>query len=89
MHDNLRPSSKSDQNDGTLYLEIKDLPPHSSIREDDIEIYLRHITYAEKINKLINKWVAGLKWMPLSNRYDIFDQMVDKYFQIRENNLDV
>lgn len=88
MHDNLRPSSKSDQNDGTLYLEIKDLPPHSSIREDDIEVYLRHVTYAGKINKLVNKWLARLKWLSLTKRFEIFDKMVDKYFQIREKNLE-
>lgn len=80
MHPELRPSSKSGQNEGTLYLEIKDLPPHSSIREDDIEVYLRHITYSEKINKMVNKWLARLKWMPLSKRFEIFDKMIDKYF---------
>ena len=71
-----------------MYLEIKDLPPHSSIREDDIEVYLRHVTYAGKINKLVNKWLARLKWMPLSKRFEIFDKMADKYFQIREKNLE-
>lgn len=49
------------------------MPPHSSIREDDIEVYLRHVTYAEKINKLLNKWLARLKWMPLTKRFEIFD----------------
>jgi len=64
------------------------LPPHSSIREDDIEVYLRHVTYASKINKLLNKWLARLKWMPLSKRFEVFDKMVDKYFQIRDKNLE-
>ena len=37
-----RPTSKSNKNEGTLYVEIKDLPPLSCIRSDDIEVFLRH-----------------------------------------------
>lgn len=83
----LRPTSKAKKNEGTLYVEIKDLPAQSCIRSDDIEIYMRHVTYADKINKLVNKFIARLKWLPLSQRYDVFESVVGKYFAIREENI--
>lgn len=87
MHPELRPTSKAKQNEGTLYVEIKDLPPQSAIRSDDIETYLRHITYTNKINKLVNKFMARLKWIPICNRYQIFENMVTNYFEIRDSNI--
>jgi hypothetical protein len=41
----LRPTSRSKQSDGTLYVEIKDIPPQSALRSDDFEVYLRHTSY--------------------------------------------
>jgi hypothetical protein len=80
----MRPTSKAKKNEGTLYVEIKDMPAQSSIRQDDIEVYMRHVVYEGKINKLVNKFMARLKWMPLSERFDIFESSVAKYFKIRE-----
>ena len=87
LHPELRPTSKAKKNEGTLYVEIKDLPAQSCIRSDDIETYMRHITYDNKINKLVNKFIARLKWLPLSRRYDVFESVVHKYFAIREENI--
>lgn len=84
MHPELRPTSKAKQNEGTLYVEIKDLPAQSAIRQDDLETYMRHLTYSNKINKLMNKFLARLKWIPLCNRYEIFEKMVTSYFEIRD-----
>lgn len=36
---------------------------------------MRHVTYANKANKLSNKFIARLKWLPLSKRYKIFKEM--------------
>ena len=80
----LRPTSRAKKNEGTLYVEIKDLPPHSCIREDDFEVYSRHLTYANSVNKLVNKFMARLKWLPLAKRFDMFDKMVKKYFEQRQ-----
>ena len=52
-----------------------------------METYMRHMTYTNKINKLINKFLARLKWIPLCNRYEIFEKMVTSYFAIREKNI--
>jgi hypothetical protein len=84
MNPDLRPSSKSKKGDSTLYVEIKDLPAQSVIRQDDIEVYLRHTCYNLKINKHMNKVLSGLKWLPMTQRFEIFDEMVKRYFETRE-----
>jgi len=80
MNPELRPSSKSKKTGSTLYVEMKDLPPQSVIRKDDIEVYLRHTVYSLKINKLVNKFMSAQKWVPLTNRFEIFEQAVKGYF---------
>mgnify|MGYP006091531913 CR=1 FL=1 len=87
LHPELRPTSKAKKNEGTLYVEIKDLPAQSAIRADDIEVYLRHVAYAGKINKVVHKFLARLKWMPMCSRFEIFEAVADRYFFIREENL--
>lgn len=84
LQPDLRPTSRSQQSDGTLYVELKDIPAQSCIRQDDIEVYLRHVTYASKINRLSNKFIARLKWMGVSRRYDVFDSMVAGFFDRRK-----
>ena len=32
--------------------------------------------------------MAALKWIPMSQRFEIFDGMVKKYFMIRDNNIE-
>jgi len=87
LQPDLRPTSRSKQNDGTLYVEIKDLPAQSCIRADDMEVYLRSTTYTGKVTKMVNKFLARLKWLPLARRFDIFDCMVKKYKDIRAENI--
>ena len=50
---------------GTLYVENKELRAQSIIREDDIEVYLRDVTYRNKCSKVINKFMSRLKWSVL------------------------
>ena len=82
-----RPSSMSRRSGGTLYVEIKDIPPQSAIRSDDLEVYMRHTAYSLKINKLVNKFIARLKWVALTQRFDIYDAAVTAYFDLRRVNL--
>ena len=79
-----RPNTKAKEG-GSLYVENTELvsilyfisyidiqEPISSLRRDDIEVYLRTVTYEQKISKLVSKFLARLKWMPLYKRYEIF-----------------
>jgi hypothetical protein len=38
---------------GTLYVENKNLKAQSLIREDDIEVYLRGVSYKNKVGRLV------------------------------------
>jgi hypothetical protein len=68
-------------------VENVDLDPVSSIRMDDIEIYLRQVTYEQKINKLVNKFLTRVKWIPLTKKFEIFNESVIAYNKIKEGNL--
>lgn len=59
----------------------------SLIREDDIEVYLRGVTYRNKINRVVNKLMSRLKWLPMQKRYDIFEEAVTKHQSIKKNNI--
>jgi len=48
------------------------------IREDDVEVYIRGVSYRNKVNKLVNKFMSRLKWMPLERRFEIFTLAVNK-----------
>ena len=41
-----RPNTKAKEG-GSLYVENSDLEPMSIIRQDDIDVYLRHVTYEQ------------------------------------------
>lgn len=59
----------------------------SIIRQDDIEVYLRTVTYDQRINRLISKFLARMKWLPLYRRYDIWTDAVESFNRIREANI--
>ena len=48
----------------------------SSLRVDDIDVYLRIVTYEEKINKQANKFIQRMKWLPLSHRFEVFEESI-------------
>jgi len=48
-----------------LYVEKFDLDPQSLIREDDIEVYIRGVAHRNKINRMFNKYISRLKWLPM------------------------
>lgn len=82
-----RPSTRAGEGQGALYVENFDLDPQSLIREDDIEVYIRGISYRNKINKLVNKFMSRLKWLPMEQRYDILTQAVKMHHEIKEANI--
>jgi hypothetical protein len=43
------------------------------VRADDIEVFVRGTTYRNKVNKVMNKFLARLKWVALQSNLDIFD----------------
>lgn len=58
------------------------LPKSCSLRIDDIEVYSRIIAYETKCNRAIQKFVQRAKWVPLSQRFEIYTQ-TQEYFQKR------
>ena len=56
---------------------IEEKPPSSTLRADDIDVYLRLITYEEKITRLADVFVNKVKWVPLTKRYDIYKQSIE------------
>jgi hypothetical protein len=81
-----RPNTKAKEG-GSLYVENTDLDPMSIIRQDDIETYLRTVTYDQKINRLMTKFLARLKWLPLYRRFEIWSDAVESYAKIKEGNV--
>lgn len=59
----------------------------SIIRQDDVEVYLRSITYDQRINRLMSKFLARLKWLPLYRRFEIWTDAVEAFNKIKEGNL--
>jgi len=57
------------------------------IREDDIEVYMRGVTYRNKINKVVNKFMSRMKWVPLRNRYDIFEKAIESGISLKQANI--
>jgi hypothetical protein len=81
-----RPNTRAKEG-GSLYVENTDLEPMSIIKQDDIEVYLRTVCYDQKINKLMTKFLARLKWLPLHARFDIWNETVESFCKVKENNI--
>jgi hypothetical protein len=56
----------------------------SAIRADDIDVYLRTITYEEAITRGAERFIQRAKWAPQASRFKIYDQSV-KYYQVLRN----
>lgn len=55
-----------------LYVESTEKIVHSSIRHDDIEVFLRITTYRNSLFKVAEKLACSIKWLPFSRRFDIW-----------------
>ncbi len=57
-----------------LYEEKEDPVTCSSIREDDVEAYLRIQTYRSKLFRNFDKFITELIWLPYFSRFEIYEQ---------------
>lgn len=57
-----------------LYTESNKKDPMSCLRMDDFEIYLRSSSYELKLYRTVEKFIARLKWLPLSKGIDLFKE---------------
>jgi hypothetical protein len=57
------------------------------VREDDIEVYIRGVAHKNKINKLVNKYMSRLKWLPQKAKFDIFENSIIDYFATKNANI--
>jgi hypothetical protein len=76
-----RPHSKAEAGNGSLYVENDLMAPQSLIRDDDVEVYLRWVSYKNKVLKVANKFLSRLKWLPLQHRYEIFERALILNFE--------
>ena len=63
------------------------MPAQSLIREDDIEVFIRGTTYRNKVNKTVNKFISRLKWLPMEQKYKIFEKVIDRHLSIKQSNI--
>jgi hypothetical protein len=83
-----RPSTKNEESGCALYVEKFDLNPHSLVKEDDIEVYIRGVSHKNKLNKLVNKFMSRLKWLPMKNKYEVFENAVTDHLELKQQNLE-
>ena len=82
-----KPSTRAETDANALYVEKFDNPAQSMIREDDIEVYIRGVTYANKTTRAINKFMSRLKWFPMLKKYEIFEKSIEGYFEMKNANV--
>ena len=83
-----RPNTKAEHGTGSLYVEKVDLEPQSLIREDDVEIWLRSVTYRNKVSKVVNKFMSRLKWLPMQSQYKIYEEAMKRNKEIKDSNIE-
>ena len=55
-----------------LYVESTNKSISSSIRMDDLEVFMRVDTYRQQLLRLGEKFAIGVKWLPHTSRYNIW-----------------
>ena len=58
---------------------------NSAIRQDDFEVFLRQKTYQRKLNRLANKLVSKIKWLPYSKRFDMWQECREMIYERRQS----
>lgn len=58
------------------------------LRLDDIDVYLRQITYEEKISRTAERFIQKAKWLPLSHRFELYKKSVFYFQQLRTKEYD-
>ena len=69
------------------HADVKDKPPLSALRADDIDVYLRCITYEEKITRWVEKILAKAKWLPLTHRFEIYSASIEEFQNVKNNSI--
>jgi hypothetical protein len=67
-----------------LYVETIDKAINSSIRQDDLEVYMRITTYRNKLFRLPEKLATTLRWIPYSDRFEIWQESRRELKKIKE-----
>ena len=68
-----------------LYIEKTDeRSVNSAIRQDDFEVYLRLKTYGNKLNRLGNKFLSKIKWLPYLKRLEMWKESRESIYQYRK-----
>lgn len=57
-----------------LYIESEERLPCSSLRQDDIEVYLRVTTFRNQLFRIPNKLLSLMKWMKYSDRFEMLKE---------------
>jgi len=48
---------------------------------------MRGVAYRNKINKVVNKFMSRMKWIPLKSRYEIFEKAIEGGHAIKTANI--
>ena len=68
-----------------LYIEkTSERSINSTIRQDDFEVYLRLKTYHNKINRLGQKLIHKIKWLPFLKRFEMWQQSRENLYDYRK-----
>ena len=48
---------------------------------------MRSTSYRNKVNKVVNKFMSRLKWLPMQHRFEIYEQSVQSKLRHKEANI--
>lgn len=71
------------QQEGSSYADDGIRPPLSALRQDDIDVYWRIVTYEEKIARKAERFIQRAKWAPFSHRFHIYEEAGDYFQEVR------
>ena len=79
--DHFKTPDRPQQKPGSSYIDIYDgvRPPFSSLRADDIDVYLRIVAFEEQITRKANRFVQRVKWTPYSHRFEIYEDSIQAF----------
>jgi hypothetical protein len=84
----VRPQPVSNEEEGgkkgaLLYVESPDRSVNSVIKQDDVEVAMRILSYRRKILRSAEKVLISLKWLPYSSRFEVFKASREKMFAFK------
>ena len=78
---------RPEQKAGSSYADDGVRPPLSALRADDIDVFLRLAVYEEKTTRKAERFIQRAKWVPLSHRFDIYQDSVEYFQQLRNSSI--